>query len=118
MTPEGWHTLTPRIVARDVAGLFAFLRNVFGAAGEFTRERPTVVRVGDSQLMISEAGERDAAPAFLYVYVDDCDATYARAIDAGAHSVEMPFDTPYGDRRAMVEDAWGNRWQIARFPTP
>ena len=54
-------------------------------------------------------------PAFLYVYVDDADATYRRAVAAGARSLEAPIDTPYGDRRAMVEDRWGNTWQIATF---
>ena len=43
----------------------------------------------------------------------DADATYARALAAGARSLEPPTDMPYGDRRAMVEDAWGNTWQIA-----
>jgi uncharacterized glyoxalase superfamily protein PhnB len=52
-------------------------------------------------------------PAFLYLYVDDIDATYRRALDAGAMSLEEPQDTPYGDRRGMVEDPCGNIWQIA-----
>jgi PhnB protein len=63
--------------------------------------------------MLSEVGPRPATPAFVYVYVADADATYRRAIAAGARSIEEPIDTPYGDRRAMVEDAWGNAWQIA-----
>ena len=58
---------------------------------------------------------RAAQPAFLYVYVEDADAAYRRAIAAGARSVEEPTDTPYGDRRATVEDKWGNSWQIATF---
>jgi uncharacterized glyoxalase superfamily protein PhnB len=52
-------------------------------------------------------------PAFLYVYVDDSDSTYKRALLAGATSLEEPADMPYGDRRAMVRDRWGNTWQIA-----
>ena len=51
--------------------------------------------------------------AFLYVYVGDADATYRRALDAGARSLEEPRDVPYGDRRCMVTDRWGNTWQIA-----
>jgi PhnB protein len=58
-------------------------------------------------------GLRDPMPAFLYVYVDDTDSTYKRAIAADARSLEEPADMPYGDRRAMVRDAWGNIWQIA-----
>ena len=63
--------------------------------------------------MVSPAGERDLFPAFLYVYVDDADAAYRRALDAGAHSLEEPVETPYGDRRAMVRDPFGNVFQIA-----
>jgi uncharacterized glyoxalase superfamily protein PhnB len=63
--------------------------------------------------MISGTEARAATPAFLYVYVDDADATYRRAVAAGARSLEEPVDMPYGDRRAMVEDGWGNTWQIA-----
>ena len=64
-------------------------------------------------LMVSASLERGPAPAFLYVYVEDTDATYRRALAAGATSLEPPRDLPYGHRRAMVRDAWGNTWQIA-----
>jgi PhnB protein len=64
--------------------------------------------------MISNgAGVREPMPAFLYVYVENVDETYRRAVDAGAESLELPADLPYGDRRAMLRDAWGNLWQIA-----
>jgi tRNA-Thr(GGU) m(6)t(6)A37 methyltransferase TsaA len=109
----GWHAVTPRIVVDDVAGLVAFVRDVFSATGELTPDRPAVLAIGDARIMISGTGARPATPAFLYVYVDDADATYRRAIAAGARSIEEPRDTPYGDRRAMIEDAWGNAWQIA-----
>jgi PhnB protein len=66
-----------------------------------------------SVVMVSGDGQRESIPAFLYVYVDDTDATYQRAIAAGAISLEEPTDLPYGDRRAMVKDAWDNIWQIA-----
>jgi PhnB protein len=51
--------------------------------------------------------------AFLYVYVENVDETYQRAVEAGAETLELPSDQPYGDRRAMVKDPWGNVWQIA-----
>ncbi len=72
-----------------------------------------MVIIGDSMVMISDAGVRNPMTAFLYIYVDDTDAAYLRALDAGTRSLEAPFDTPYGDRRCMVEDRWGNTWQIA-----
>lgn len=111
--PEGWHTVTPRIVAHDAKRFVGFLKHVFGATGEYRQDRPAEVRIGDSVIMVSDAGIRSPMAAFLYVYVKDTDATYLRALEIGATSLEEPFNTPYGDRRCMVEDKWGNTWQIA-----
>jgi uncharacterized glyoxalase superfamily protein PhnB len=113
--PDGWHVLTPRIVTDNVPGLVEFLRLTFGATGDLHTDRPSVMRIGDSVLMVSAVGPRPVTPAFLYVYVEDADATYRRALQAGARSLEEPIDTPYGDRRGMVEDRWNNVWQIATF---
>jgi len=107
-------TVIPRIVAKDSERLVQFIRRVFDARGEFGGERPSEMLIGDSLIMISEAGERAPMPAFLYVYVDDVEATHKRAVAEGVTVVEEPTDTPYGHRRSMVEDAWGNVWQIAR----
>jgi PhnB protein len=115
VTPSGWHTVTPRIVARNANGLVEFLSYVLGAVGKFDPASPCVVTIGDSRVMISEAGARDPKAAFLYVYVGDADSAYRRALERGASSIEEPFDTPYGDRRCMVEDKWGNTWQIAVY---
>ena len=111
--PMEYRSVTPRIVTDDVDGLVAFLRTVFDADGEIVAGRPVDVR--DRRLARHGVGhgERDAFPAFLYLYVDDADATYQRALAAGATSLEAPFDTPYGDRRAMVRDPWGDVLQIA-----
>jgi len=112
-TPEGWHSVTPRIVAEHAEQLVEFLGQVFGATGDYRQDRPSEVRIGDSTVMVTDAGLRDPMPAFLYVYVADTDATFRRAIQAGATSLEEPSDLPYGDRRGMVKDQWGNTWQIA-----
>ena len=114
--PEGRHTVTPRIVARDAKGLVGFLKHVFGAQGKYRESAPSEIRIGDSIVMISDAGVRPVMTAFLYVYVADTDATYRRALDAGARSLEEPAPMPYGDRRCMVEDKWGNTWQVATRP--
>jgi len=111
--PEGWHSITPRLVTDDVAGLVAFLKHAFAATGEYREDRPSEIRIGDSLILISEVGVRKFMPAFLYVYLDDVDAVYQRAMDAGAESIEQPQDMPYGDRRAMIKDPGGNTWQIA-----
>ena len=111
--PEGWHSVTPRLVVTDAAGQVEFLKQAFGGTGDFSTERPSVIIIGDSNVMVSGVGPREAMSAFLYVYVDDIDATYRRALAARAISLEEPWDTPYGDRRGMVKDPWGNIWQIA-----
>ena len=94
-----------------------FSKKVFNTTGRYRLERPSEIAIGDSIVMISEAGARRPTTAFLYVYVRDVDRTYRRAIAARARSLEAPIDLPYGDRRCMVKDAWGNTWQIAtRLP--
>jgi PhnB protein len=114
--PEGWGTVIPRVFTNDVAGLAGFLRAVFGAVGEVRSGAPTEVKIGDSLVMIGDGGgTREATPAFLYVYVENADETYRRAIAAGAESIEGPADMPYGDRRATVRDSWANIWQIATY---
>lgn len=111
--PSGWRTVTPRIFTDDVRGLTAFMRAVFGATGRVVAGRPVEMHIGDSIVMVSGDGVREAMAACLYVYVEDADKTYRKALSSGAKSVEKPLDTPYGDRRAVVADAWGNTWQIA-----
>ncbi len=114
-TPEGWHTVTPRISVADPEGLINFLRAVFEATGEYRSDRPSVISIGDSMIMVGDSAARGVIPAFLYVYVSDADSTYERAIKSGATSIEAPENTPYGDRRCMIQDAWGNTWQVATF---
>ena len=111
--PAGWPPLIPRIAVDDPEALVAFIQHVFGALGSFHPERPSELRFGDSILMVGSTVDRQAMPAFLYVYVEDADSVFRSALDSGATSLEEPRDMPYGDRRAMVRDPWGNTWQIA-----
>ena len=111
--PPGFHSVTPRMVVSDAAKAVEFLRATFDAVGEVEVGRPAELRIGDSLVMVTPADERELFPAFLYVYVDDADLVYRRALDAGAVSLEAPLDTPYGDRRAMVRDPFDNVFQIA-----
>jgi PhnB protein len=109
----GYHSVTPRLVVSDLAAQVQFLRRVFDARGEVEEGRPAEIQIGDSRVMISGPTERELFPAFLYVYVEDADVAYRRALEAGAMSLEEPTETPYGDRRAMVRDPFGNVFQIA-----
>lgn len=113
LPPAPHRTVIPRVFVDDVDEAVQFLRAVFDATAEIEAGRPTDVHIGDSIVMVSSTTERDPFPAFLYVYVDDADATYERALQAGATSIEKPIDTPYGHRRAMFSDAFGNVYQAA-----
>ena len=102
------------MVVNDAGAAVQFLRTVFDATGDAVPERPAEMRIGDSVVMVSQAGEREVFPAFLYVYVDDADAVYHRALGAGAVSVEAP-----GIRRTVIAGRWcGTRLAICtRLPT-
>jgi uncharacterized glyoxalase superfamily protein PhnB len=117
--PDGYHTATPYLVARDAEQLLTFLKDAFGAKEiDITRHQDGTiwhgdVTVGDSHIMLSQASERfPAMPCALYLYVPDTDATYRAALAAGATSTMEPADQFYGDRNAGVKDAQGNMWWI------
>jgi len=118
--PQGFHTVTPYLTVSGAAGVIDFLKQVFGAAEVMRMNWPdgsvahAEMRIGDSNLMLSDArGECRPMPASLYVYVDDVDAAYNRALQAGAAAIMPPADQFYGDRHGAVRDAAGNQWSIA-----
>jgi PhnB protein len=96
--------------------LVDFIKNVFSASGHYHPQAPAELRLGDSLVMVSDAGVREPAPACLYVYVPDADAAWQRALDAGAKSIEAPSNMPYGDRRGMVKDRWAIYGKSQRVP--
>lgn len=118
--PDGYQSVIPYILVPDPARVIDFLARSFGAtekerhADESGAIRHAEVKLGDSAIMIGGArGEWAAMPCMLYVYVEDTDAAYARALEAGATSMMAPADQYYGDRNAGVKDADGNLWWIA-----
>ena len=122
--PKGYSTLTTYLVAQDADGLIDFLTKTFGAEETF-RSGPgsegglhCEVKIGDSMLMVGGGGagmkwRGTPMPSAFHIYVPDCDATYARALEAGATSIDKPADQSYGERSATVKDAAGNSWYIA-----
>ena len=118
--PFGLHTVTPYLVVHDVAGVLAFVKDVFHAElrGDPTyRDDGTIqhaeIKIGDSVVMMGEPlDDFTPMPATLYTYVDDCDATYEAALAAGAKSVLEPADYPHGDRYGGVSDRSGNIWWV------
>ena len=111
--PDGWPRVVPRILAHNPQPLVAFIKRVFRATGRYRDAAPTELRIGDSVILVSDAAARRPMTACLYVYVEDADSVFRRAVRAGARAIEEPALMPYGDRRGMIEDAWGNTWQIA-----
>jgi PhnB protein len=117
---EGYHTITPYLMTQDVPGLVRFIAQTFhvptpaleeGADGAVMVD----LVVGDSLLIIGTPWMEEPHPVALYVYVEDVDAVYQRALQAGAQSREEPADQRYGDRRATVTDPWGNFWCLATY---
>lgn len=118
--PEGYGTVTPYLIVPDAAAQIDFLRDAFGAveAGRFAdpdgRIMHASVTIGDSPVMLGEAtDEWKPMPCVLHLYVEDTDAVYARAIEAGATSLREPADQFYGDRTGGIQDSAGNQWWIA-----
>jgi len=119
--PDGYHTVTPYIVINGVAKLIEFVKSSFGATEVMRHTRPdgsvmhAEVRIGDSVIMMGEAPAGGKHfPAMLHLYVDDVDATYQRALEAGATSLREPTDQIYGDRSGGVQDEFGNQWWLAK----
>ncbi len=120
MIPDGYHTITPYLTVNDAAKLIDFVKAAFGAnvlhamTNDEGNIRHAEAQIGDSRVMIAQAfDEWKPRPSTLYLYVDDTDETYKRAIAAGAKSLMEPADQFYGDRNGGVEDAFGNWWWIA-----
>jgi uncharacterized glyoxalase superfamily protein PhnB len=119
-TPDGFHSVTPYLIVSGVLRLIDFLKASFDAQETERLMRPdgsvmhAEVRIGDSNIMMGEpAGQFQPMPGSMYVYVEDADAAYQRALRAGAASVMEPADQFYGDRMAGVRDHSGNLWWIA-----
>lgn len=118
--PEGYRTVTPYLVVEGAAAVLDFVKEAFGAEEKFRMDTPdgtighAEVQIGDSMVMMGDAGDQNPAmPAMIHLYVDDCDATYERALAAGGMSARAPTDQFYGDRSAGVRDTAGNLWWIA-----
>jgi len=118
--PEGFHAITPYLTVEGAARLMDFLKQAFGAEETLRTTRPdgtighAQMKLGDSNLMIADAGGPwKLMPTAIYLYVEDCEMTYNRALQAGATSLMEPADMFYGDRNAGVQDPAGNFWWIS-----
>ncbi|HEY3013025.1 MAG TPA: VOC family protein [Gemmatimonadales bacterium] len=127
--PQGYHTVTPNIVVRDAPRALEFYRKAFGAdetlrmPGPDGRIMHAEFRIGDSVMMLCDEMPDMAAkspeayggsPVGFYVYVEDVDAAWKRAVDAGAKPTMPLQDMFWGDRTGRLEDPFGHVWNLAQ----
>lgn len=117
---EELHTITPYLAVREALELIDFVKQAFGAEGMIhgTGSEGGIhaeYKIGDSIIMIGGGSGWKGTPQLtaLHIYVDDVDAVYQRALDAGATSMVGPIED-HGERVAGVKDIAGNEWYIAR----
>jgi PhnB protein len=118
--PDGYHAVTPMLIVDGAARVIDFMKSAFGAEQRMLMPMPdgkvahAELLVGGSCVMLADASpEWPAVPGGIHLYVGDVDATYQRALAAGATSRMAPQDQFYGDRSASVVDPAGNLWSIA-----
>jgi PhnB protein len=118
--PEGYRTVTPYLIVTRAPEVIDFMKRAFGAQLLFQMANPdgsighSELRVGDSMIMLSSGREQwKPMPTMVHLYVEDCDAVFAKAVEAGAEVVMPLADQFYGDRSGGVKDVAGNYWWIA-----
>jgi PhnB protein len=135
-TPDGWHSVTPFLSVRDAARAVEFYKKAFGATELERMAEPdgkvthALLKIGDSMVRLSDDSSKHVAewvakgwsrspqslggtPVHFYVYVDDSDAVFKRAVAAGAKEMEPVVDKPWGDRVGALTDPFGHIWMIA-----
>jgi PhnB protein len=118
--PTGYNSVSPYLIVSDAAATIKFLQTVFSA--ELLRSFPTEngrlmhaeVRIDDTVVMLADAApDWPPMPAHVHIYVANVDDAYARALDAGADSVQAPLKKEDEDKRGGVKDSGGTTWWIA-----
>lgn len=118
--PETYSTVSPHLIVNGASATIEFLVDVFGAEelrrfpGDAGRVMHAEVRLDDTVVMIADSAEGwPATPSHVHIYVPDVDATYKKALEAGATSVQEPVQKEDEDKRGGVKDAGGTTWWIA-----
>ena len=126
--PEGYPRVTPYLIVDGANAAIDFYTSVLGATERMRMSAPedkvghAELEIGNSVIMLAdESPEMDArsprtvggTPVSLHVYVEDADATFERAVEAGAKTLQPVEDKFYGDRSGSFEDPFGHRWHVA-----
>ena len=127
--PKGYHTVTPNLVVAGAVRAIDFYKKAFGAVELMRREGPegatahAEIRIGDSVVMLAdEMVEQNArgpkaiggTSVGFFIYGDNVDASWKRALDAGATAIVPLADQFWGDRSGLIEDPFGHRWWLAQ----
>ncbi len=126
--PDGYRSVTPYLYIDGAAAAIEYYKKAFGATEVLRMPNPdgklghAEIKIGDSVVMLADESEQikafspkhyGGAPGSILLYVEDVDAVFKRAVDAGA-KVERPLaDQFYGDRTGGIEDPFGHHWYIA-----
>lgn len=126
--PEGYHSLTPYLCCRDAGAAIDFYKKAFGATELMRMGAPgekighADIQIGDSHLMLADEFPEmgflspqsvGGSPVMIHLYVEDADATTARAVAAGAKVVKPVEDQFYGDRGGQLDDPFGHKWYVS-----
>ncbi|HET7737840.1 MAG TPA: VOC family protein [Tepidiformaceae bacterium] len=126
--PKGYHSVTPGITVSDAAKAIELYKEAFGAEEVERFEGPdgsimhAEIRIGDSRVMLGSENPMwgtkspltlGGVHGSLHIYVDDADAAFARALEAGCEVAQPLEDVFWGDRYGKVTDPFGHQWGIA-----
>ena len=121
--PDGFHTITSCLTCKDAAKALDFYKKAFGATEimkmpcqETGKIMHAEMKIGDSIFFISDEMPQMGCmshPTSLWLYVNDCDAAYNKAIAAGATMKSPLMDMFWGDRMGQVTDPYGHIWTFA-----
>jgi PhnB protein len=132
-TPEGYHSVTPSLTIRGAKEAIEYYKKAFGAELLARHDRPdgkvmhAAIKIGDSIIMFAdECGPHEGhencsrspddlkgTTGSLYIYTDDVDKVFDRAIEAGGHALMEVDDAFWGDRMGMLKDPFGHIWMVA-----
>jgi PhnB protein len=127
--PKGYHTVTPSVIVDDGARAIDFYKKAFGAQelmrmpGPDGRIMHAEIQIGDSRVMLSDEmpdmdvrspKAYDGTPVGFYLYIDNVDEAWRRAVGAGAKEVSPLTDMFWGDRTGSLQDPFGHRWNLAQ----
>lgn len=118
--PAGYQRIMPYLIVKGAPAFFTFMQTVFGATEKMKvmRDEHTYMhaemQIGEATIMFTDATEQyPVQNAGLFIYVQDCDGTYQKALDNGASNIMPPANQDYG-RSCGVQDAFGNTWWITQ----